>query len=62
MFPFEQYQSESCPTVLSRAGLSQEELRIMEGEGQNAEICLSSDEVNNNSCTGNINLCFCWKF
>ncbi|XP_057193162.1 kinesin-like protein KIF1A isoform X2 [Triplophysa rosa] len=45
---FEKYQSESCP-----AGVSQEELRIVEGEGQNAEICISSDEVNNNTCTAN---------
>lgn len=55
MFSFEQYQSESCPTGLSLAGLSlagisQEELQIVEGEGQNSEICLSSDEVNNNTC------------
>lgn len=38
---------------LSRTGISQEELRIVEGEGQNAEMGPSADEVNNNTCTGN---------
>lgn len=52
LFPVEQFQSESCPSGLSRAAVSQEELRIVEGEGQNAEMGLSADEVNNNTCTG----------
>uniref|UniRef100_A0A672SY34 plus-end-directed kinesin ATPase n=1 Tax=Sinocyclocheilus grahami TaxID=75366 RepID=A0A672SY34_SINGR len=43
-------KSESCPSGLSRAAVSQEELRIVEGEGQNAEMGLSADEVNNNTC------------
>ncbi|XP_058635704.1 kinesin-like protein KIF1A isoform X15 [Onychostoma macrolepis] len=50
---FEKFQSESCPSGLSRAAVSQEELRIVEGEGQNAEMGLSADEVNNNTCTAN---------
>lgn len=41
---------------LSRTGISQEELRIVEGEGQNAEMGPSADEVNNNTCAGNRNL------
>uniref|UniRef100_A0AAR2J254 plus-end-directed kinesin ATPase n=1 Tax=Pygocentrus nattereri TaxID=42514 RepID=A0AAR2J254_PYGNA len=40
----------SCPATLSRTGLSQEELRIVEGEGQNADVVPSADEVNNNTC------------
>ncbi|KAF4079243.1 hypothetical protein AMELA_G00190820 [Ameiurus melas] len=47
---FEKFQSESCPDGLSRSGLSQEELRIVEGEGQNTEMMPSADEVNNNTC------------
>ncbi|XP_047669903.1 kinesin-like protein KIF1A isoform X16 [Tachysurus fulvidraco] len=47
---FEKFQSDSCPASLSRTGLSQEELRIVEGEGQNAEMVPSADEVNNNTC------------
>lgn len=47
---FEKFQSESCPSGLSRDAVSQEELRIVEGEGQNAEMGLSADEVNNNTC------------
>ncbi|KAK9973266.1 hypothetical protein ABG768_024007 [Culter alburnus] len=50
---FEKFQSESCTSGLSRAGVSQEELRIVEGEGQNAEMGLSADEVNNNTCAAN---------
>ncbi|XP_056315928.1 kinesin-like protein KIF1A [Danio aesculapii] len=50
---FEKFQSESCPSGLSRAAVSQEELRIVEGEGQSAEMGLSADEVNNNTCTAN---------
>ncbi|XP_052415379.1 kinesin-like protein KIF1A isoform X8 [Carassius gibelio] len=50
---FEKFQSESCPSGLSHAAVSQEELRIVEGEGQNAEMGLSADEVNNNTCAAN---------
>ncbi|XP_056102268.1 kinesin-like protein KIF1A isoform X22 [Rhinichthys klamathensis goyatoka] len=50
---FEKFQSESCTSGLSCAGVSQEELRIVEGEGQNAEMGLSADEVNNNTCAVN---------
>ncbi|XP_048055630.1 kinesin-like protein KIF1A isoform X11 [Megalobrama amblycephala] len=50
---FEKFQSESCTSGLSRTGVSQEELRIVEGEGQNAEMGLSADEVNNNTCAAN---------
>lgn len=48
-----QFQSGSCTAGLSRAGVSQEELRIVEGEGQNTEMGPSADEVNNNTCAGN---------
>lgn len=47
-----QFQTESCPSGLSHSNTSQEELRIVEGEGQNAEIGISADEVNNNTCPG----------
>ncbi|KAG7514407.1 kinesin KIF1A isoform X9 [Solea senegalensis] len=46
---YEKFQSESCSVGLSRTGISQEELRIVEGEGQNAEMGPSADEVNNNT-------------
>uniref|UniRef100_A0A3Q0S065 plus-end-directed kinesin ATPase n=1 Tax=Amphilophus citrinellus TaxID=61819 RepID=A0A3Q0S065_AMPCI len=49
---FEKFQTESCPASLSHSNTSQEELRIVEGEGQNAEIGISADEVNNNTCAG----------
>ncbi|XP_030182711.1 kinesin-like protein KIF1A isoform X19 [Lynx canadensis] len=49
---FEKFQSESCPVVgMSRSGTSQEELRIVEGQGQGAEAGPSADEVNNNTCS-----------
>ncbi|XP_042316619.1 kinesin-like protein KIF1A isoform X5 [Sceloporus undulatus] len=48
---FEKFQSESCPVVgMSRSGTSQEELRIVEGQGQITDIGPSADEVNNNTC------------
>ncbi|KAM9791886.1 kinesin-like protein KIF1A isoform 6-T6 [Syngnathus typhle] len=48
---FEKFHTESCPPVgLSHSNTSQEELRIVEGEGQNAEVGISADEVNNNTC------------
>ncbi|XP_059586828.1 kinesin-like protein KIF1A isoform X4 [Alligator mississippiensis] len=48
---FEKFQSESCPPVgMSRSGTSQEELRIVEGQGQITDIGPSADEVNNNTC------------
>uniref|UniRef100_A0A7N8WZS6 plus-end-directed kinesin ATPase n=1 Tax=Mastacembelus armatus TaxID=205130 RepID=A0A7N8WZS6_9TELE len=47
---FEDKQFEkSCPGGLSHSNTSQEELRIVEGEGQNTEIGISADEVNNNT-------------
>ncbi|KAM7012803.1 kinesin-like protein KIF1A [Tautogolabrus adspersus] len=46
---YEKFQSESCSVGLSRTGISQEELRIVEGEGQNSEMGPSADEVNNNT-------------
>uniref|UniRef100_A0A3P9PKT8 plus-end-directed kinesin ATPase n=1 Tax=Poecilia reticulata TaxID=8081 RepID=A0A3P9PKT8_POERE len=48
---YEKFQSESCSVGvgLSYTGVSQEELRIVEGEGQNAEMSPSADEVNNNT-------------
>ncbi|KAK2835974.1 hypothetical protein Q5P01_016458 [Channa striata] len=46
---YEKFQSESCSIGLSRTGISQEELRIVEGEGQNTEMGPSADEVNNNT-------------
>uniref|UniRef100_A0A803SXT2 plus-end-directed kinesin ATPase n=1 Tax=Anolis carolinensis TaxID=28377 RepID=A0A803SXT2_ANOCA len=43
-------KSESCPVVgMSRSGTSQEELRIVEGQGQITDIGPSADEVNNNT-------------
>ncbi len=39
---------------MSLTNTSQEELRIVEGEGQNSEMDLSADEVNNNTCEGNV--------
>ncbi|XP_051928943.1 kinesin-like protein KIF1A isoform X10 [Hippocampus zosterae] len=50
---YEKFQSESCPVGLSRTGISQEELRIVEGEGQSAETGPSADEVNNNTSGSN---------
>ncbi|XP_074689412.1 kinesin-like protein KIF1A isoform X23 [Strix aluco] len=48
---FEKFQSESCPAVgMSRSGTSQEELRIVEGQGQVSDMGPSADEVNNNTC------------
>ncbi|XP_025892128.1 kinesin-like protein KIF1A isoform X10 [Nothoprocta perdicaria] len=48
---FEKFQSESCPPVgMSRSGTSQEELRIVEGQGQISDVGPSADEVNNNTC------------
>lgn len=53
LVPHAQFQSESCPVVgLSRSGTSQEELRIVEGQGQGADAGPSADEVNNNTCSG----------
>ncbi|XP_046892998.1 kinesin-like protein KIF1A [Hypomesus transpacificus] len=45
---FQQFQ-ESSPVAVSRAAPPQEELRIVEGEGQSAETAPSADEVNNNT-------------
>ncbi|XP_034529316.1 kinesin-like protein KIF1A [Notolabrus celidotus] len=46
---YEKFQSETTCVGLSRTGVSQEELRIVEGEGQSAEMGPSADEVNNNT-------------
>ncbi|XP_028300561.1 kinesin-like protein KIF1A isoform X9 [Gouania willdenowi] len=47
---YEKFQAETCSVGLSRSGaVSQEELRIVEGEGQSAEMAPSADEVNNNT-------------
>uniref|UniRef100_A0A4W6DSE1 plus-end-directed kinesin ATPase n=1 Tax=Lates calcarifer TaxID=8187 RepID=A0A4W6DSE1_LATCA len=47
---FEDKQFEkSCSGSLSHSNTSQEELRIVEGEGQTAETGISADEVNNNT-------------
>lgn len=48
-----QFQTETCTAGMSHSNTSQEELRIVEGEGQNSEMGLSADEVNNNTCAGN---------
>lgn len=49
---FEKFQSECCPAGgMSRSGTSQEELRIVEGQGQGADVGPSADEVNNNTCS-----------
>ncbi|XP_049629285.1 kinesin-like protein KIF1A isoform X6 [Suncus etruscus] len=49
---FEKFQSESCPVGgLSRSGTSQEELRIVEGQGGGTDAGPSADEVNNNMCS-----------
>uniref|UniRef100_A0A8C6NVM1 plus-end-directed kinesin ATPase n=1 Tax=Nothobranchius furzeri TaxID=105023 RepID=A0A8C6NVM1_NOTFU len=51
---FEKFQSESCHDGLSHSNTSQEELRIVEGEGQNVEMGISVDEVNNNTCEATV--------
>ncbi|XP_053511242.1 kinesin-like protein KIF1A isoform X10 [Artibeus jamaicensis] len=49
---FEKFQSECCQAGgMSRSGTSQEELRIVEGQGQGADVGPSADEVNNNTCS-----------
>ncbi|XP_035269448.1 kinesin-like protein KIF1A isoform X4 [Anguilla anguilla] len=47
---FEKFQNETQAGGMSRSGTSQEELRFVEGEGQNSDMSLSADEVNNNTC------------
>ncbi|XP_067898002.1 kinesin-like protein KIF1A isoform X1 [Heterodontus francisci] len=47
---FEKFQSDCCTTGMSRSGTSQEELRIVEGQGQSSDSGPSADEVNNNTC------------
>ncbi|KAG7250933.1 hypothetical protein CRUP_001704, partial [Coryphaenoides rupestris] len=41
---FEKFQTETCPGGLPYSHSSQEELRIVEGEGQTSEIGISADE------------------
>ncbi|KAI4902922.1 hypothetical protein NFI96_027684, partial [Prochilodus magdalenae] len=50
---FEKFQTESCTGGMSHSNTSQEELRIVEGEGQISDIGLSADEVNNNNTCAN---------
>ncbi|XP_048397681.1 kinesin-like protein KIF1A isoform X14 [Stegostoma tigrinum] len=47
---FEKFQSDCCTAGMSRSGTSQEELRIVEGQGQSSDSGPSADEVNNNTC------------
>ncbi|XP_055502048.1 kinesin-like protein KIF1A isoform X4 [Leucoraja erinacea] len=47
---FEKFQSDCCTSGMSRSGTSQEELRIVEGQGQSSDSGPSADEVNNNTC------------
>ncbi|XP_078266826.1 kinesin-like protein KIF1A isoform X17 [Rhinoraja longicauda] len=47
---FEKFQSDCCTTGMSRSSTSQEELRIVEGQGQSSDSGPSADEVNNNTC------------
>ncbi|XP_056330948.1 kinesin-like protein KIF1A isoform X2 [Danio aesculapii] len=47
---FEKFQTEACSSGMTQTHTSEEELRIVEGEGQNSELGLSADEVNNNTC------------
>lgn len=47
---FEKFQTESCSAGVFHTSTSQEELRFVEGEGQNSEMGLSADEMNNNTC------------
>ncbi|CAL8366756.1 unnamed protein product, partial [Boreogadus saida] len=48
---FEKFQTETCPGGLPYSHSSQEELRIVEGQGQPSEVGISADEVNNNTCS-----------
>ncbi|RXN01407.1 hypothetical protein EOD39_6902 [Acipenser ruthenus] len=43
-------KAESCTVGMSHSETSQEELRIVEGEGQSSDLGPSADEVNNNTC------------
>ncbi|XP_041697595.1 kinesin-like protein KIF1A isoform X1 [Coregonus clupeaformis] len=45
----ESFQTESCSGGMSHSNTSQE-LRFVEGEGQNSDIGADPDEVNNNTC------------
>ncbi|XP_029560097.1 kinesin-like protein KIF1A isoform X2 [Salmo trutta] len=46
----ESFQTESCSGGMSHSNTSHEELRFVEGEGQNSDIGADPDEVNNNTC------------
>jgi len=39
-------QSDFSPVVMTRSGLSLEELRIVEGQGQSSEVITPSEEMN----------------
>uniref|UniRef100_A0A674CKH4 Kinesin family member 1A n=1 Tax=Salmo trutta TaxID=8032 RepID=A0A674CKH4_SALTR len=45
-------KTESCSGGMSHSNTSHEELRFVEGEGQNSDIGADPDEVNNNTCAG----------
>uniref|UniRef100_A0A8C7HXY0 plus-end-directed kinesin ATPase n=1 Tax=Oncorhynchus kisutch TaxID=8019 RepID=A0A8C7HXY0_ONCKI len=47
---FEKFQTESCSGGMSHSNTSHEELRFVEGEGQNSDVGADPDEVNNNTC------------
>uniref|UniRef100_A0A8C8F8C6 plus-end-directed kinesin ATPase n=1 Tax=Oncorhynchus tshawytscha TaxID=74940 RepID=A0A8C8F8C6_ONCTS len=50
---FEDQQFEkSCSGGMSHSNTSHEELRFVEGEGQNSDVGADPDEVNNNTCAG----------
>uniref|UniRef100_A0A8C5SR93 plus-end-directed kinesin ATPase n=1 Tax=Laticauda laticaudata TaxID=8630 RepID=A0A8C5SR93_LATLA len=49
---FDDQHFEKVCLGMSRSGTSQEELRIVEGQGQITDIGPSADEVNNNTCAG----------
>ncbi|XP_060690298.1 kinesin-like protein KIF1A isoform X11 [Hemiscyllium ocellatum] len=55
---FEKFQSDCCTAGMSRSGTSQEELRIVEGQGQSSDSGPSADEVNNNTCAVPIDFLF----
>ena len=40
------FQSDSSSVVMTRSGLSLEELRIVEGQGQSSEIITPPEEIN----------------
>uniref|UniRef100_A0A672SV69 plus-end-directed kinesin ATPase n=1 Tax=Sinocyclocheilus grahami TaxID=75366 RepID=A0A672SV69_SINGR len=51
---FEKFHTESCTGGMSHTNTSQEELRIVEGEGQNSEMGLTSPDVPNSPLKGGL--------